>query len=513
MTQNKYNLCWTKYNFFSVKVDSRLQTLLDEGIALANAYPEIIESVRADQDKKALADKAKRVADKKYHATNRTDVIAGFENAVEAHEAVEKKLTLNNTGAPRMSPLLAFLFMLTRGYFGSATNADATERIKESSTIQLLYSALNVAPPGRTTILENLNNISEKTYKIIFDSQMMQVLYEDLDDFSKCVFDSTSIAASTCWPTDSGLMLRLSQRIFHASQRLDKLELPNFRMGRCKNWIKDMNSFNFQINCLAGKPHSKQKIEGLYKKFLRRAQKIHDHFIKEMTKLEQAKNNIEAAPSVIAKIERAVEMIDNDICGLHHVIYYSEARIFAGVKLKSTEKIISISDVAAAYIKKGGREDVVGYKPQIALSGNGFITSAMIPEGNAADSEMFVPVVEDIVKRTYTIPKIVTVDDGYSSEKGRNALLKMGIEIVSIGGAKGKRLTPEETWNSDAYKEARNWRSAGESIMFVLKYTYKCRRFTRRGIEAVRAELLEKVIVYNFFKMASVRKEKAEKAA
>jgi hypothetical protein len=34
---------------------------------------------------------------------------------------------------------------------------------------------------------------------------------------------------------------------------------------------------------------------------------------------------------------------------------------------------------------------VVGYKPQLARSGNGFVSALVVPEGNAADSAMLMP--------------------------------------------------------------------------------------------------------------------------
>lgn len=125
----------------------------------------------------------------------------------------------------------------------------------------------------------------------------------------------------------------------------------------------------------------------------------------------------------------------------------------------------------------------------------------LLPEGNASDSTQFIPVLNDVVGRTTVIPGVLSVDDGYSSSKGRSIAFGMGIKIVSIGGAKGKRLTPELEWNSDEYIQARADRSAVESIMFTLKYVFEFGLLRRRGIKEVRAELLEKVIVYNFYRM------------
>jgi IS5 family transposase len=173
------------------------------------------------------------------------------------------------------------------------------------------------------------------------------------------------------------------------------------------------------------------------------------------------------------------------------------------------EKIVSLSDGSAAFISKGGRETIVGYRPQVGRSGKGFVTVLHVPEGNANDAPQLEPLVWKIIENTGVAPLCVSTDDGYSSKKGRDAVLKIkGIEAVSISGSKGKDLISEEEWESELYKEARRNRSAVESLIFVLKYSFEFGRLRRRGIEAVREELLEKAIVHNFSRIALMRRRK-----
>jgi len=48
-----------------------------------------------------------------------------------------------------------------------------------------------------------------------------------------------------------------------------------------------------------------------------------------------------------------------------------------------------------------------------------------------------------------------------------------GVEVVSISGAKGKRITSAQEWNRPDYRVARANRSAVESLMFTLKEGYE----------------------------------------
>ena len=86
----------------------------------------------------------------------------------------------------------------------------------------------------------------------------------------------------------------------------------------------------------------------------------------------------------------------------------------------------------------------------------------------------------------------------------------MGVRVVSVSGAKGKKLTPEKDWNSEEYQTARSDRSAVESLMFTLKYCFEFGQLRRTEIEAVRAELLEKVIAYNSCRAIAIKQAAAK---
>jgi IS5 family transposase len=185
---------------------------------------------------------------------------------------------------------------------------------------------------------------------------------------------------------------------------------------------------------------------------------------------------------------------------LKQVISACEARVLRDEKVPISEKILSVSDPDAGYISKGQRESVIGYKPQIARSGAGFITGLLLPKGNAADSGQLVPMVNQVVARTGVVPTVVTVDDGYASAENVRTLKEtpgIQIPIISINGAKGRALTAEADWASDDYADARNLRSAVESLMFTLKQGFHFGEVARRGLSAAYAELLEKALAYN----------------
>ncbi len=96
----------------------------------------------------------------------------------------------------------------------------------------------------------------------------------------------------------------------------------------------------------------------------------------------------------------------------------TDFRVFHEKKRSSTEKVLSLSDGSAAYIKKGSRHPVIGYKPQLVRSESGFVTSLLVPQGNAADSIKLVPAIGASIKRTGVVAELVSTDDGYASANG-----------------------------------------------------------------------------------------------
>jgi len=248
------------------------------------------------------------------------------------------------------------------------------------------------------------------------------------------------------------------------------------------------------------------KRKKLYKKLLKDAKKAHSAFSKEMKKIEEEMDRIDILPSKKQRLCRVVQWMKNDIDNIKKVIGYCTARVFENKKVGSKEKVLSMSDEDAGYIQKGQRDPVIGYKPQLGRSKNGFIATLKVPRGNAADSGQFESIVNDVIDRTGVIPYSVSVDDGYSSKAVRLILKEKGIKIVSISGSKGKKITSKDEYESNEYTEARNARSAVESLMFSIKYGYDFGQVMRRGLENVRAELLEKTLVYNFLRIIHIQK-------
>ena len=104
----------------------------------------------------------------------------------------------------------------------------------------------------------------------------------------------------------------------------------------------------------------------------------------------------------------------------------------------------------------------------------------------------------------------VMEQDGYSSQQGLEEVLGLGVKVVSISGAKGKKIIEARQWKSQPYRQARAERSAIESLLFTLKEGFEFGELVRRTHEHVLAEMLEKMLAYNISQIIRVRKKLSE---
>ena len=491
--------------------DTELAQIIEETLTLGRRFPLVLRSIEADQDALGKTRKRQRLEEKAWQFGRGTSVLTGMEMPPPTEARIDELVLYD--GCPRMSSEVALVFVMVRGGMGELYGKRSEDRMRDSRTLEAFLAQRGMRMPGLRTIGDNINAVSNRTRELILDCQIAMALDEELDDFRRITADSTAVAANSEWPTDSGMLLKLLGRATRVGAKLKLFGLPQLRHGHTTRWLKEMKAFDFSINITTGKAKSEGKRKRLYRKFLRRAAKTAAYLAEEAQRLHPAYLAADLAPGRRAQAARAWTLFTGDVADACRVMGYCEGRVFEDRRTPSRDKILSLADRTAALIVKGDREPLVGYKPQLARSRNGLVTALLVPEGNAADAPQLPPLVRETRRRTGVDIEQVSSDDGYTSTEGRDALRAMNVDVISFSGSKGKKLTPEKDWNSEPYRQARDDRSAVESLMFCLKYTYEFGQLHRRGIEAVRAELLEKVLAYNVARILLLRERKRDAKA
>jgi hypothetical protein len=321
-----------------------------------------------------------------------------------------------------------------------------------------------------------------------------------------------AVEANSAWPTDSGLIWGFLRQTYGLLARQAKLTDVECTSSLVERWLEELERQHKAISLLPSRPGSVKTRRQMYRKLLHIAGRTHG---KLGALLEDKRDLIEdccITPGHRLRVEAIMAEVANSMEAAGKVMAAARVRVLEGGKVAASDRAFSLADPDAWMIEKGGRDPVLGYKPQIGRSANGFITAFEVLTGNPADSTRLANLTAGHIRSTGTTPCLVGTDDGYSAQSNLDALAAMGVETVSFSGAKGRELLGEELWAATA--EIRSDRSAVESTIFTLKHKCALRRFCRRGIEGVSRDLSEAVLTYNLWRLAWCRRQKhAEQAA
>jgi hypothetical protein len=498
-------------------VSSDLDKFVEQSVRIANRHPQLLVALERDLDVHGLKKKHVRETDRHFIEV-RTAKLDGLE-----FELSDRPLACSCTlaeGRPRMPALAVFIFLLLRGWIGGPKGVTFRMLLKESITLHRLLDSLGIdRVPGPSTVLDNINAVGEATQQMILRAQLAVAGEDGLDDMDQCRADSTAVRANSMHPTDSGLMKAFAQRAAGLCERLFKPELPGVPDMRERKEVKAVNEVAEElgklcrdIGMLSGKRNVATQRKELYEKMYTRVARFERRFApvlgKARSAVEKAAGQMQLLPSKRCLAETFLQQAAGDLEALVAIAAYSKRRIVEEKQTPAGDKIYSVSDIDAAIIRKGGWQDVLGYKPQLAFSGKGLVTAILVPAGNAADNGQLPELLVAVERNIGKLPRSFTFDDGYTNGAVRDHYIGRGVEVFSYAGANGRHVIGKETYDREDYRVARRARSAAESNIYTLKYGYDFRTVMRRGIEEVRSEMLGKVLAYNMRRLVTMREEK-----
>jgi hypothetical protein len=498
---------------FEAEISSDLNAFVNQSIEIAHSHPHLIDEIDGDLDLHGLKKKAEREADRRFFEEQNPC----FDVLEDSLPPLTCSLELEG-GRPRMPAIVVFVLLLLRGWIGGPKSSQFQLILSESITLHSFFEEHGCKVPGASTVSENINAVRNRTLDRILSAQLAHVYSEDLDSFEDVLIDSTSVDASSKYPTDSGLMASLAMRMTGVFERLKKLKLglPNWlrrkAVTQASKIAEEIELNAKRIGMLSGKRNVKTQRKALYAKIYTRTARLARVFTPLLSMLQEAIGEISLPPSKAKVVQGLLAQCQQDLESIGKISDYSRQRVFRDKQAPAEEKIYSISDEDAAIIKKGGWDDTLGYRPQLAFSGNGLLIAHCLPVGNAADSGQLREVLEASERNTGVVPKRVTLDDGYSNGKVRNEFLAKyegKIEVFSFAGAKGRQIIDKELYESEDYRKARSDRSAAESRVFTLKFNHGYQEVMRRGQEHVEHEQLTKGLAYNIRRIIWLKELKA----
>jgi hypothetical protein len=395
-------------------ISSELDQFVGNAVEIAQRHPEILTAIERDQTAHGLKKKAKRIADAEYLQAQNPS-LPDF----EVEPTQPKAATELERGCPRMPPVVVFVLLLLRGWFGGPKSLDFRLMLRESITLRQFVQREGLEVPAPGTVADNVNLVSPQTQQLILCCELQSALEDGLDDFETVRIDSTDIAANSEYPTDSNLISAFAMRMMSLFTSLKKRGLADLSKyadaRKCQNLVDEIELRAKEIGLLTGKQKVKEKRTGLYKKIYRQVDRLLKVYPRLLDRARTLVRSAELLPSQRSILDGLLQQAENDSDSIAKIREYSARRVLEDKTPTTDEKVLSISDVDAAMIVKGGRDITFGYRPQLAFSGKGLVCTHILPLGNAADSGQLASVLEEVLANTKITPAIITVDDGYTN--------------------------------------------------------------------------------------------------
>ncbi|NCA83710.1 MAG: IS4/IS5 family transposase [Opitutae bacterium] len=487
--------------------DTFLTEIVREALGLARFDPSVVVAFREDMDLAAKTAKKWRLADWIWQDAD-LPAFPGFVDAILPSDfaSTDPSSLELHAGRPRaMDAELLLVLWAVDGVF-SLTCREGHDRLVGSEVFQALVG--DGRGPARSTVAKYLDLISDGTRDKAHKALCAMVLKEELDSFEELTVDSTAVAANTAWPSESALIGGFLRRIHRLLERQAAHTGVAYESKKVARWLGELDDLHRDIALLGSGRGTAAKRKSLYRKLLAVADKT-SLTLRKL--LDSRRDRIEdrcIAPTARLRVDAMMAAVGQAFGEAGRAMESARRRVLLGETVAAADKVYSLADPDAYMIVKGDRDPVVGYKPQIGRSAKGFVTCFEVTPGNPADSDRLLPMVEAHSGATGRAPLAVSTDDGYTSAPNLDRLADKGVQVVSFSGAKGRGVLGDEIYECDAARLLRNERSAVESTMFTLKHKLGLRRFCRRGIEGVRADLSATVFAHNLWRLARVREAK-----
>ena len=323
---------------------------------------------------------------------------------------------------------------------------------------------------------ENISRIRGETWAKINDALVHYAHQEGMENGRKIRLDATVIESNIHHPSDSTL-------IFDCFRVADRCFKDLRRKTRCKIYmplsLKDAKSALLKIQ------------------YARSADNRKDHY---RTLVRNGSLLLKMLPDVSERLSAAgskrVKTVQSLMDLMPAILDQTRRRVFKGETLAPEEKIVSIFEPHTNIIIKGMRDIEYGHKVFLTAGATGLVTHCQLVQGNAADSEFFVDLLEKQVSLYGKPPRQLAADGGFASEDNVDEAKDLGVKDICFSKAPGIARI-EMVKSAWVYQKLRNFRAGIEGIISVLKRGFGLDRVTWRGVSGFASYVHCSVVAYN----------------
>ena len=185
------------------------------------------------------------------------------------------------------------------------------------------------------------------------------------------------------------------------------------------------------------------------------------------------------------------------------VITQTQERVFGGNR-HVEGKVLSLFEPHTQVIRKGKahKPNEFGRLVRIDEVENGIVSGYQILEGNAADTDSWLPALEQHEATFGHVPAMATADRGFFSAENERKAEDLGVEKVALPARGRLSKTRAKRQKQRWFKRALRWRAGEEATISHLKNPFSLRRATYKGERGFKRYVGWSVITKNLFSIA-----------
>lgn len=189
---------------------------------------------------------------------------------------------------------------------------------------------------------------------------------------------------------------------------------------------------------------------------------------------------------------------------IRQVITQTERRVLQGEKVPAGDKIVSIFEEHTDIIVKGNRDVQYGHKLNLSTGRSGLILDVVIEQGNPADAERLLPMLDRHIAQYGKAPRQMAADGGYAAIDNLRKAKKRGVNDMAFHKKRGLKVEAmaKSPW---VYRKLRNFRAGIEAGISCLKRAYGLGRCTWKGLAHFKAYVWSSVVAHNLALFARLK--------
>lgn len=395
-------------------------------------------------------------------------------------------------GAKSMSADQVLRCVVVKTLFGF-TYEELTFHIVDSRSLRW-FCRIAMADEGfqKSTLNRNIKVISDRTWEVINRDILGYAKQENIEK-GRCVrTDCTCVESNIHKPRDSNQLwdcVRVLTRLVVRSRDDFRIKVPGFsnHNRRAKRrMLAVMNAKN------------KKQRRAAYVDLLKITGKVLSY---ARTSAETIKKSTIApdAFALIAEIEHYAGLTEK-------VISQTQRRVLFGQNVAAQDKVVSIFETHTDVIVKDRRDTIFGHKICLTGGASNLILDCVIVEGNPADADLAIPML-DRQKQIYgRYPLKVCFDGGFASKDNLKQAKALPRKIKDVCFAKKRGLKEADMCRSEyVYHRLRRFRAGIESGISWLKRCMGLTRCMWKGWHAFKSYVWSSIVAANLLTIARAK--------